>query len=354
MNYQAGPKHKKSITKALQNKVVLVTGGTGSFGKTIVRELLQYKPKEIRVFSRGEDKQDRMRYALPATNKLNFILGDIRDWQQIHRATVGVDIVFHAAAQKQVPATEYNVYEAVKTNIIGTQNIIDACLANGVTKAIAISTDKAVEPVNAMGMTKALEEKLFICGNVKHQGGICKFSCVRYGNVLGSTGSVLEVFLKQLAQGSSLTITNEQMTRFLITMEQAVDLVFTALIQSVGGEIFVPELPTHYVLDMARALQNIHHGKLNGKPITIKNIGIRVGEKIHESLISPTESLRTIKNDSYYVVLPQIQIPAVERAYKIPKRAQSYRFSSDTAKMLTVKQLEVILKKHTQTHNDTW
>jgi UDP-glucose 4-epimerase len=350
MNYQVAPKHKKAIAKALQNKIILVTGGTGSFGKTIVRELLQYKPKEIRVYSRGEDKQDRMRFSFPQTEKINYILGDVRDYDQVHRAMKGVDIVFHAAAQKQVPATEYNVYEAVKTNIIGTQNIVDACIACGVKIAIGISTDKAVEPVNAMGMTKALEEKLFISGNVKHQGGVCKFSCVRYGNVLGSTGSVFEVFQKQLASGTSLTITNDQMTRFLITMEQAVNLVFTALINTVGGETFIPDLPTHYVLDMARALQKMYNGKIQGKPITIKSIGVRVGEKIHESLISPTESLRTVKKDDYYVVLPQIHIAAIEKAYKIPKNAKGYRFSSDTAKMLTVAQLETILTKHTKIH----
>lgn len=336
---------KKQTEKMLHKKIVLVTGGTGSFGRTIVHELLNYKPAEIRIFSRSEDKQDRMRFRYPSNNKLNFILGDIRDYQQIKKATVGVDFVFHAAAQKQVPASEYNVLEAVKTNILGAQHVVDACLENNVKKAIAISTDKAVEPVNAMGMTKALEEKLFISGNVKHQSGICKFSCVRYGNVLGSTGSVLEVFLKQIEQGHDISITNEHMTRFLITLDQAVHLVFTALVNSVGGETYVPDLPTHSIIDLARAVQKIHT-KNKSKPVRIKNIGIRVGEKIHESLISPTESLRTIKKDSYFVILPQIYIPDIEKKYSVPKRNEPFRFSSDAAKILSVTELVTILKNH--------
>lgn len=338
-------KTRQQVRRMLHNKTVLVTGGTGSFGKTIAAELLKYQPKEIRIFSRSEDKQDNMRFRYPTSKKLTFILGDIRDLPQLTRAMRGVHIVFHAAAQKQVPASEYNVLEAVKTNVLGAQNVIDACFASGVERAIAISTDKAVEPVNAMGMSKALQEKLFVSANTQQQRGACKFSCVRYGNVLGSNGSVLEVYLKQIAAGDDLSITDTRMTRFLITLPQAVDLVFGALVLSVGGEIYVPDLPSHSVVDLSKALQVMYTQKYPSKKIHSKTIGIRVGEKIHETLISPTESMRTIKKDAYYVVLPQIHVPEIEKKYTIKKSSPPSRFASDTAPRLTVNELIAILTK---------
>jgi UDP-N-acetylglucosamine 4,6-dehydratase/5-epimerase len=331
--------------KILNQKTVLVTGGTGSFGKTIVKELLKYNPKEIRIFSRSEDKQDKMRANMGNSPKLHFILGDIRDYQSLYRAFTGVQYVFHAAAQKQVPASEYNVLEAVKTNILGAQNVIDACFANHITKAIAISTDKAVEPVNAMGMTKALQEKLFVSANCQKHRGNCKFSCVRYGNVLGSTGSVLEVFLKQIKQGKNLSITDEQMTRFIITLDQAVDLVFIALIHSVGGEIYIPNLPSHFVIDLAKALIDLTSKTEKSKHFKIENIGIRAGEKIHETLISPLESLRTVKMGTYFVVLPQIDLADIKKTYQHIGNGLSYRYSSDTDDKLTQKRLTEILKE---------
>lgn len=334
---------QREVARKLKNKTLLVTGGTGSFGKTIVKALLRFSPREVRVFSRSEDKQEKMRFQYPTIHNLKYILGDVRDKNQLDRAMCGVDIVFHAAAQKQVPATEEHILESIKTNVLGAQNVIDSCFRNDVKLAIAISTDKAVEPVNAMGMTKALQEKLFIAANLERHRGICKFSCVRYGNVLGSTGSVLEVFLKQLSAQQHLSITDMRMTRFLITLDQAVELVFIALVHTVGGEIFIPNIPAHKVIDLAGAVQHVY---APGGKTKISVVGIRPGEKIDETLISPTESLRTIVRSSHYVILPQIITNTIKANYRLPAKLSPYRFSSDTAKMLTSKQLEKIVEVH--------
>ena len=326
---------------------MLVTGGTGSFGKTIVKALLRFSPREVRVFSRSEDKQEKMRFLYPNARNLRFILGDVRDYAQLDRAMSNVDIVFHAAAQKQVPATEEHILESIKTNILGAQNVVDSCFQNKVKLAIAISTDKAVEPVNAMGMTKALQEKLFIAANLERYRGKCKFCCVRYGNVLGSTGSVLEVFLKQLDAHHNLTITDPGMTRFLITLDQAVELVFIALVHSVGGEIFVPNIAAHKVIDLATAVQQVYGSK---NKTNIRVVGVRPGEKMHETLISPTESLRTVKRDSYYVILPQITTKTIETKYDLLRKPSLFRLSSDTAKQLGNEKLQTIVKRFSRQH----
>lgn len=333
------PKLKKQISSLIKNKRILVTGGTGSFGKTIVAHLLKFNPQEIIIFSRTEDKQFSMMRQYNHNKKLIFRLGDVRDIGELRRVMRGIDYVFHAAAQKQVPHSEYNVLEAVKTNILGAQNVIDVCHESRVKKVIAISTDKAVEPVNAMGMTKALQEKLFIQANLKHENTGNVFSCVRYGNVLGSTGSVLPLFLKQIKIGEHLTLTHNDMTRFILTLDDAVDLVFSALVHATGGEIFIPSIPSHTVKDLAEVLMEIYPEKAIETLVT----GIRVGEKMHETLINPTESIRTVKKNEFYIILPEIKIANTEKKYKLSKRTEMFRYSSDTARKVSKKDLKEIL-----------
>ena len=329
-----------NIAAFLKNQTVLITGGTGSFGRTMARALSHYDLKEIRIYSRSEDKQEEMRYQFRDVPNTTYILGDVRDFDQLSKSMADVDYVFHAAAQKHVPTSEYNVLEAVKTNVLGAQNVIQVCIINKVKKVIAISTDKAVEPINVMGMTKALQEKLFIEGNILKNNKQTIFACVRYGNVLGSTGSVLPLFIKQMKENSALSITHKDMTRFIITLDQAVNLVFTTLTKAVGGEIFVPDIPSHTVYDLARAVLTCTR-KTNG----IKEIGIRVGEKIHETLITPTETLRTIKRIGYFIVLPQIIIPITQKTYKHRPMHTPLRYSSDTSKMIGTNDLIVLVKK---------
>ncbi|HEX8965867.1 MAG TPA: SDR family NAD(P)-dependent oxidoreductase [Patescibacteria group bacterium] len=337
------PSQKANAKKLLKNSIILVTGGTGSFGKTIVKELLTYKPKEIRIFSRSEDKQEKMDYLYNSNKKLHFILGDVRDTKQVAHAMSDVDYVFHAAAQKQVPRTEYNVLEGIKTNILGAQNVIDACMDTpSVKKAIAISTDKAVEPINVMGMTKALQEKLFIEANLHVGKRKLAFSCVRYGNVLGSTGSVMPLFAKQIIDNKNLTVTHNDMTRFLITLDEAVQLVILALVESKGGEIYIPNIPSHTVVDLAKSMLQLF--KQEGK-LDIITTGIRVGEKLHETLISPTESVRTIVNKNFYVILPDIFLPQSRISRKKITNQKMFRYSSDTAKKMSQPQLLITLKK---------
>lgn len=333
---------KRQVRKLIKDSTILVTGGTGSFGKTIVKELLIYSPKEIRIYSRSEDKQEQMKYLFGNNKTLHFILGDVRDANQIQRAMRNVDFVFHAAAQKQVPRSEYNVFEAVKTNILGAQNVIDASLITpSVKKVIAISTDKAVEPVNAMGMTKALQEKLFIQANLEKNKRKIAFACARYGNVFGSTGSVIPHFIRLLQQNENLTVTHKSMTRFLIMLDEAVQLVLLALIDMQGGETYIPRIPSHTITDLADAML-IVYGKNKTSKVIIS--GIRVGEKLHETLISPSESLRTREKKDYFIIYPDIEIPGVRK--KIAKKQILLsRYSSDTATQLTKEQLIKIFKK---------
>jgi UDP-N-acetylglucosamine 4,6-dehydratase/5-epimerase len=281
----------------LNNKTILVTGGTGSFGNRFVDIVLKkYKPKKIIIFSRDEYKQHEMAKKYSSKKfPVRFFLGDVRDKNRLYRAFEGVDYVVHAAALKQVPALEYNPTEAVKTNVDGADNIVNAAIDAGVKKVVALSTDKAVNPVNLYGATKLVAEKIFIASNA-YGGGRVKFSVVRYGNVLGSRGSVLPYF-KELADKGVKTfpITDERMTRFWITLDQASELVFNALEESSGGEIFVPKAPSMKIVDLAKTI----------KPgCKIKIVGIRPGEKVHEVLISENESRQARDMGNNYIVFP--------------------------------------------------
>lgn len=276
-------------------KVVLVTGGTGSFGKKFINIMLkEYHPAKIIVFSRDELKQHEMRVAGYNDPSLRYFIGDIRDKERCMRAFDGVDVVIHAAALKQVPACEYNPMEAIKTNILGSSNVIDACIDTGVSRVVALSTDKAVNPVNLYGATKLAAEKLFVQSNAYAGGREVRFACVRYGNVVGSRGSVVPVFLKQRETGK-VTVTDDRMTRFWISLEQGVRFVIRAAENMYGGEVFVPKIPSMTVVDLAKAI---------APNAQVEIIGIRPGEKLHEVLISEDEARQTVELDDMYVVQP--------------------------------------------------
>jgi UDP-N-acetylglucosamine 4,6-dehydratase len=297
-----------------------VTGGTGSFGTTFVDVALRLlQPRRLIVFSRDELKQSEMakRFTHPS---LRFFVGDVRDRDRLQRAMHGVDIVVHAAALKQVPACEYNPFEAVKTNVLGANNVIEAAIDQGVERVMALSTDKAVNPVNVYGATKLCAEKLFVQGN-SYAGGLkTRMAVVRYGNVVGSRGSVIPIFLEQRENGH-LTITDERMTRFWLTLEQGVRFVIGCIERMQGGEIFVPKIPSMRIVDLARAI---------APAASLRTIGVRPGEKLHEVLISADESRSTVEMDGMYVVEPL----SPRWAYATPEGAKrlpdDFAYTSDT------------------------
>ena len=291
----------------LNNTSILITGGTGSFGKHLIKTILkQHQPERIIVYSRDELKQFEMQNSKIFANEkvlIRYFIGDIRDFKRLKKAMEDVDIVVHAAALKQVPATEYNPFEAVKTNVIGAQNVIDAAFEANVQKVVALSTDKAAAPINLYGATKLTSDKLFIAANNYKGKHDIKFSVVRYGNVMGSRGSVIPFFLKQKENGV-LHITDNRMTRFNITLQQGVDFVLQCLERMWGGELFVPKIPSYRILDVAEAVA----------PECKQNIvGIRPGEKVHEEMITQSDALNTIEYEDYYVILPSIRIWSKEK-----------------------------------------
>ncbi|MDZ7641807.1 MAG: UDP-N-acetylglucosamine 4,6-dehydratase (inverting) [Desulfurivibrio sp.] len=315
---------------------VLITGGTGSFGKHFCRYLLdRLDPKAIRVYSRDELKQHEMRIEFHDDPRLRFLIGDVRDVDRLRRAMEGVDYVVHAAALKQVPACEYNPFEAVKTNINGAQNVIDAALDSGVRKVIALSTDKAVNPVNLYGSTKLCSDKLFVQGNAYAGAKKTRFACVRYGNVIGSRGSVIPVFLKQRENGR-ITITDKRMTRFWITLDQAVELGLKGFRYLEGGEIFVPRIPSMQIMDLARAI---------APDCAIDHIGIREGEKLHEALTGEDEGRHTYQYEDMYVIMPDSYKWWRRRNYKeAVKMPDGFVYTSDiNDNWLTVEQLREIV-----------
>lgn len=304
-----------------QDQVVLVTGGTGSFGKKFVETVLREKsPKKLIIFSRDELKQHEMQVHGFDDSRLRYFIGDIRDRERLVRAMHGVNIVVHAAALKQVPACEYNPMEAVKTNIIGTSNVVEAALDAGVTKVLALSTDKAVNPVNLYGATKLAAEKLTVQSNAYAAGTATRYSCVRYGNVVGSRGSVVPVFLKQRESGR-LTITDERMTRFWLSLEQGVHFVVDCIEGMHGGEVFVPKLPSTKVTDLAKAI---------APKATIEFTGIRPGEKLHEALISEDEARTTVDTGPSYIVKPPETLWERELHYRGKPLPAGFRYGSDS------------------------
>ncbi|MBA4367286.1 MAG: UDP-N-acetylglucosamine 4,6-dehydratase (inverting) [Desulfobacterium sp.] len=315
-------------------QTILVTGGTGSFGKHFCRIMNdKYKPKVIRIYSRDELKQHEMRQEF-GDERLRYFLGDVRDLERLKRAMVGVDIVIHAAALKQVPACEYNPFEAVKTNIIGAQNIINAAIDSGVKKVVALSTDKAVNPVNLYGATKLCSDKIFINGNSYAGEKGTRFSCVRYGNVIGSRGSVIPLFREQQKKGE-ITITDERMTRFWISLDEAVNLVMDGLSHMQGGEIFVPRIPSMKIIDLARAV---------APDCRIKTIGIRPGEKLHEALITVEDGRNTVKYNGMYIVMPQYEWWERKNYINATKLPEGFSYTSDNNKeWMSVDDLRMVI-----------
>jgi UDP-N-acetylglucosamine 4,6-dehydratase len=307
---------RKSVENLINNKTVLLTGGTGSFGKKFIKTILErYKPKKVIVFSRDELKQFDMQNdkIFKRFNEImRYFIGDVRDLPRLKLAMEDVDIVVHAAALKQVPAAEYNPFEAVKTNVIGGQNVIDACMEHNVKKVIALSTDKAAAPINLYGATKLTSDKLFVAANNYKGKRDIKLSVVRYGNVMGSRGSVIPFFLEKKKEGK-LPITDVRMTRFNITLQEGVDFVLKCIGLMWGGELFVPKIPSYRIIDVAKAI---------GGNCKLKIIGIRPGEKIHEEMITETDGLNTIEFENYFVILPSTQLWDVKKFRKESNEAE--------------------------------
>ncbi len=321
----------------LNGKEILVTGGTGSFGKKFTKLLFEkYKPKRVVIFSRDELKQFDMRNEFPEDKypQLRFFIGDVRDKQRLYRAFDGINYVIHAAALKQVPAAEYNPIEAINTNINGAINVIDAALDKGVEKVIALSTDKAANPINLYGATKLCSDKLFVAANSYAGNYSTRFSVVRYGNVVGSRGSVIP-FFKKMKETGIIPITDERMTRFWITLEQGVNFVISSLHTMQGGEIFVPKIPSMNIMDLAKAI---------APDCKYEYVGIRAGEKLHEIMVPEDDARRTVEMEDYFVIQPDHVFWGKDRSDKFVKGKKcpdGFKYSSDTnTKWLTVEELK--------------
>ncbi|MEP7194578.1 MAG: UDP-N-acetylglucosamine 4,6-dehydratase (inverting) [Actinomycetota bacterium] len=306
----------------LSDSSILVTGGTGSFGKAFIRELLDnHEPRRIVIYSRDELKQYECRQMFGDDQRLRWFIGDIRDLPRLNRAMHGVDYVVHAAALKQVDTAEYNPYEFVKTNIIGSQNVIEACIDAGVQKVVALSTDKASSPINLYGATKLTADKLFITGNHYAAAYPTRFSVVRYGNVMGSRGSVIPFFRKLGEAGESLPITDLRMTRFFITLPQAVKFVLDSFEMMHGGELYVPRIPSMKITDLAQAVAP-------GAPM--HNMGLRPGEKLHEEMISAEEGRRALRVGDRYVLQPDLAAWGYQAPANGEPVADGFHYTSDT------------------------
>ena len=329
------------MPKLFDNATILITGGTGSWGQELTKQLLtKYSPKEIRIYSRGEMKQVDMRLKFNSP-KLKFIIGDVRDKTRLLTATKGVDYVFHLAAIKHVPVCEENPEEAILTNIIGTENLVFACIENNIKKMIDVSTDKAVDPLNLYGVTKACGEKITIAANQKATNTI--FACVRGGNVLGSRGSIIPLFRKQLATTNVLTVTDERMTRFIFSLQDAIGLVLKSAEESIGGEVFVMKMPSSPVMDIVNCLKE----ELGDKSTKIEMIGIRYGEKLDEVLVSRYEGQdRVIDDGDFYIILPFLDIEKTKKHYAGMKIKNIGEFNSRNAKILSKEEVRKLLKKN--------
>ena len=330
----------------INNSTVLITGGTGSFGKKFVETIItKSKPKKIIVYSRDEQKQFEMQQSSLFKDKkqMRYFIGDVRDLDRLSNAMDGVDVVIHTAALKHVEIGEYNPFEVVKTNVLGAQNLIEACMRNNVRKVIALSTDKASSPINLYGATKLTSDKLFVAANHYKGDRDIKFSVVRYGNVMGSRGSVIPFFLNHKSKGF-LPITDEKMTRFNITLDQGVEFVLFCLNEMWGGEIFVPKIPSYRVIDLARSISP------NCK---LKFIGIRPGEKIHEEMISTNESLNAIEFKNYFAIIPKSEFMSWDKKKYMKKHKNgkicinNFSYNSETnSKFLNIPEIKKLIKKH--------
>lgn len=332
----------------LNEKSILVTGGTGSFGKKFIQTVLERYPtvKRLVVYSRDELKQFEMSQAFSPRDfpAMRYFIGDIRDLNRFKRACEGVDVIIHAAALKQVPTAEYNPMECIKTNVDGAYNVIQAALDCGVKKVVALSTDKAAAPINLYGATKLCSDKLFIAANNMKGHRNLSFSVVRYGNVMGSRGSVIPFFMKKRHEGV-LPITDPRMTRFNISLKEGVDMVLNAIENAWGGEIFVPKIPSYKITDVATAI---------GPDCEQKIVGIRPGEKIHEEMITEADSYTTVDLGQYYAILPQVPVWSMEeymKKFNVIKVEQGFKYNSGTnTEWLTVEQIRDLIKLHVDTN----
>lgn len=339
-------------TLNLDNKTILITGGTGSLGKALTKNIITKWPKikKIIVFSRDEQKQFQMAQEYPAKYfpQLRFFIGDVRDYERLRMAFKGVDYIIHAAAMKHVPIAEYNPMECIKTNINGAENVINAALETGVTKVVALSTDKAAAPINLYGATKLASDKLFIAANNIKGNNPIVFSVVRYGNVMGSNGSVIPFFIKKREEGV-LPITVAEMTRFNISLLEGVEMVLHALESAWGGEIFVPKIPSYKITDIARAIgPNCEH----------KIIGIRPGEKIHEEMITSSDSFFTYDLGKYYAIIPQIPRWSIEefiKTFNAKKVQEGFTYNSGTnTEWVAVEELRELIINHVDKTFKVW
>ena len=329
----------------MNGKSILITGGTGSFGKKFVEMTLAMYPEVERlvIYSRDELKQYEMDQIFPTGKfpQLRYFIGDVRDKDRLVRALSGIDTIVHAAALKQVPAAEYNPFEAVKTNILGAQNVIDAAITMKVDRVVALSTDKAAAPINLYGATKLCSDKLFTAANQFAGNRDLRFSVVRYGNVMGSRGSVIPFFLKERQKGT-LPITDERMTRFNITLEEGVKLVYYALQNMWGGEIFVPKIPSYRIMDVAQAI---------APECKINVVGVRPGEKIHEEMITETDAINTIEFDNYFVILPSFApswcVSDFMKKFNGKPCPEGFRYNSGTnTQWLSTEEIRMLIHEH--------
>lgn len=335
-----------------KGKTILVTGGTGSIGSEIVRQVIRHKPKAVRVFARHEDRHHQLMQEWSRhEDTVRFIVGDIRDRERLALAMEGVDIVFHAAALKHLPLCEYNPFEAVKTNIVGTQNVIEAARTAGVSHVIGISTDKVAEPESVLGVSKLMAEKLFLATYFYQGDKKTKFSCVRFGNVLGSRGSILPLLKQQIMKRGEVTVTDPQMTRFVMTIPQAVSLVLDAAMQGKGQEIFILKMPAARLKDLVGAVIRTYAPQAGRKisDILIRVIGKRNGEKQHEKLLADHELDRVLETDAMYILTPFQKTHGMEYRKKYPRAvrisAHDKRFLSEHAPRLSQEQISVLLKE---------
>ncbi|MBA4853656.1 UDP-N-acetylglucosamine 4,6-dehydratase (inverting) [Emticicia sp. BO119] len=327
-----------------QDKTILITGGTGSLGKALTRHILSKHPeiKKLIIFSRDEQKQFEMAHEYPDSKypQMRYFIGDVRDFERLKRALKGVDFVIHAAAMKHVPIAEYNPMECVKTNVLGAENVINACLETDVERVVALSTDKACAPINLYGATKLASDKLFVAANNIKGWNPIRFSVVRYGNVMGSNGSVIPFFMKKKKEGV-IPITEPTMTRFNISLQGGVDMVMHALEHAWGGEIFIPKIPSYHILDVAKAI---------APEAEIKIVGIRPGEKVHEEMITESDSFLTYDLGKYYTILPSTHKWRIEdfmtefNAIKVPV---GFKYTSNqNTEWETVEDLRILIKEH--------
>ena len=339
---------EKQLEKIFKNKKILVTGGTGCIGSEIVRNLLLFDPQVVRIFSNDEDSTFRLIQELGERSNIRFLIGDVRDKERLSLAMEDIDLVYHAAALKHVPLCEYNPFEAIKTNVLGTQNVIKAAFSNNVEKVINISTDNAVNPANTMGATKLLAEKLIIDANEGKGNKKTVFSSVRFGNVLFSRGSVIPLFEEQIQQGKPITITDPDMTRFVMSISNTVNLVFKATLMAKGGEIFILKMPVVRLDDLADVILDKYTKKYGYKKQQIKKkiIGLRPGEKMFEELMIESEAEMAFETDDMLIIPPQLVLPNIKfkvSDYKNAKHSKLKRYVSRDVKPLSKEKIITLL-----------